>query len=250
MFSTRVSLKWANEQASEPTSTYVITSPGAHFVDIRILASAYPYNPTKGDATYEEVFDWVSSGMEQVVEGADETGETVEIKFKLEIDSMEVTEAIKTGKPIEDCRRGTDSGIFSEIPGSEDRKEIGNMVNPAIGQNQDYIEIWRSLDPEKHTPTTEVREDATAKGISSYVLVCDSEHWEGKVVRLGNWVQGLIHSKQSHELHVVRAWFNGSEWEYLIRFGDVELFDLDFSGTKGNVTEKKGLKWECIEYSS
>lgn len=249
MFSTRVLIKWAEEPASEPTSTYVITSPGAHFVDIRILASAYPYNPSEGDAPYEEVFDWVLSGMEQEVEAADESSEPIEIKFKLEIDSMEVTEAIKTGKPIEDCRRGTDLGFFSEIPGSEDRRETGNMVNPAVGENQDYIEIWRSLHPEKHTPTTEVREDATAKGINLYVLVSELELWEGKVVRLGNWVQGLIHNKQTHQLHVVRAWFNGAAWEYVVRFGDEDLFDLDFSGSKGDLTEKKGLKWECIECS-
>lgn len=234
-------MQWLPEPESEPTSTYVMTSPGLHFVDIRILNSSYPIDSTHSQKLYEEVFDWVLTGTEQEVTG------TNEIKFVLEIDSLEVGEAKKANKPLSECRRPTDLGFFHSIPNSEDRKETGNMLNPSTGKKQDYVEVWRSLDPAEHTPSKEVREpSAPVAPLPLYVLTTQLDKYEGKVVRLGNWMQGLVHDKSNHDLHVVRSWYNGEKWEHQIKYGDLDLFHLEFYGKKGDEINGK-VSWKCIE---
>ncbi|CAK7892123.1 protein Hri1p [[Candida] anglica] len=238
-FSKRILIQWLPEPASEPTSTYVLHTPGDHFVDIRILETHYPY--PKSEDKFNEVFDWVSSGKEQAFEG------TNQIQFNLEIDSMEIGEAIETGKPLEECRHKPDSGFFHAIPDSEDRKETGCMTNPATGVPQDYIEIWRSLDAEEHSPSKEVRESTSGTKPSRInTLTIDSESYEGKLVLVGNWAQGMLHEKKTHNIHVVRAWFDGQKWEKLIDYGH-DLFPLDFKGKKDDIISKESLTWVCIE---
>ena len=120
------------------------------------------------------------------------------------------------------------------------------MVNPDTGVSTDYIEIWRSLDPEEHSPTTEVREKAIQPSFEAHALVLDLETHEGKYVRLGKWSQGLIHDKKTGKFHVSRSWFNGKIWEHQIEFGSLD-FPFDFSGTKGETVTVNGLLWSCIE---
>ncbi|KAJ9129642.1 hypothetical protein NKR19_g10267, partial [Coniochaeta hoffmannii] len=55
--SIRTSIQWKPDPPSEPTSTLVLTSPGRHFVDVRILLpldSSLPLSPEK--------LDWAFAG--------------------------------------------------------------------------------------------------------------------------------------------------------------------------------------------
>lgn len=46
--SVRESIRWKPDEASEPTSTLVLTSPGRHFVDVRILLPLGTCTPFRG----------------------------------------------------------------------------------------------------------------------------------------------------------------------------------------------------------
>lgn len=236
--STRVSIQWPPELAEEKSSTMVFTSPKDLFVDVRILTDHYPYKKRAVDLPFTDVFQWVIVGTEECIPNSNK------IAFHHEVDSMAIAELLQSGKSVSECIGGPDVGNFFSIPDSEDRKETGEMVNPDTGKVQDYIEIWRSLDPDFHTPTKLARETSATVHLAS-VYDVNTERYQGRIIRLGNWLQGVLYDKHSsaQPLHVVRAHRDsvGSNWHYLIEYGNTGLFPVD-----GEATETE-VEWQCVE---
>lgn len=243
VLSTRISLQWLPEQPEELSHTMVFTSPKDHFVDVRILKSRYPYlQDGKVPEPFEDVFQWVITGVEESIEG------TNKISFNHEINLVEVMESAHTGKPIEECRGAPDIGAFWDIEGSEDRKETGVMMHPDTHKVTEYVEIWRSLDPLKHTPDTEVRESESE--VKSVVLEPVLSLFLGKIVRLGNWVLGILYEKseKTYPLSVFRSYFNEEKnaWIPLIVYG-LHSFPESFEWQRGETTTAGPIEWKCIE---
>lgn len=248
MLSKRLSIQWPPESAGEDTETMVIYSKQDHFVDIRVYKSQYPViNETPDLQAFKNTFEWTMIGDEIPLEPTDPN--TYVLKFTHEIDSLAIVKSIEQGKPLEQCLTEPDVGTFSKLPGTEDRKETGHMINPATGKDQNYIEIWRSLSANKHSLTKEVRE--TPEDIENdpnlFVLRVDLAQYHGQLIRTGNWCQGILHNKNNSvvPLNVVRAFYD-EKWNYLIKFGDIEM-PLEFGGRKGDHVTKGGIEWECIE---
>ncbi|KAK6460424.1 hypothetical protein DFJ63DRAFT_250499 [Scheffersomyces coipomensis] len=239
--STRVSLQWGSEEPEELSYTMAFTSPQNHYVDIRIFKHKNPY---KGDGSdsFDQVFQWLLAGIEEPIP------DTGKINFKNYIDSQAVTRSIKSGKPLV---IGSDIGDFSDIEGSLDRKEVGAMLNPDTGVEQSYIEIWRSLDPTKLTPTNEVRESEVEDDtIPVFTLqVEESDDIRGKIIRLGNWVQGITFDKSTNTFNVIRSFLNEGKWENQIEYGDISLFPLEFKGKVNDKvkTSNPAIVWKCLE---
>ncbi|ODV69099.1 hypothetical protein HYPBUDRAFT_152283 [Hyphopichia burtonii NRRL Y-1933] len=243
-FSRRVSLQWIPEQVDpeESTSTYVITSPNDEFVDIRIYSTKYPYTKEKQEA-FDKVFQWGITGVEEPIEG------TSRVNFKHEVSTTEVIESIRTGKLLEECRGEPDVGDFSNIEGSEDRRETGSMVNFETGRKTDYIEIWRSLDPINHTPHKEVREPKETTDIPKVlVMEVNQVGFQGKLVRLGNWVQALVLNRSTKEIHIIRYHFDTllKNWDRLIQYAGID-FPTDFAGNVGESAMVSNINWICKE---
>lgn len=244
VISTRVSIQWPPEEAEELSHTMAFTSPQGHYVDIRILKTHYPYVQHKNQPFFDEVFQWCLCGTEQPIEG------TNKIRFINEIDSQAIAKSVRSGKYV---APGEDIGDFSAIEGSHDRKEVGSMVNPATGRVQDYIEIWRSLDPLRSTPTEEVREPAESEpeSITGFSLeIKDNSRYLGKLIRLGFWIQGIVYDKQSENIHVIRSHFNlaVAEWQNQIEYGQIDQFPLTFAGEVGDkVLVSSSFSWSCVE---
>lgn len=177
-FSTRISIQWGQSEPSEPTDTLVLTSPGSHYVDVRLL---------KKDRSPQ----WVFTG--KVIESINDNGEQVQT-FTHEVDS--------TNQEI------MDSGVFSLLENG-DEKETGRMKNPETGLEDDYIEIWRQLDPSERKALRAPPEPT--KDVKSFVLVkMDSQgSVAGKIIRIGNWTQGV--AKDQGEIHYVRVFHDSTE---------------------------------------
>lgn len=238
VLSTRVSLQWLPNEPEELTSTLVFTTPQDHFVDVRIYNEQYPHIQ-KGSTpeAFDKIFQWVITGEEE------EIPDTNKIRFRHEVNLQEVMKSLESGRPLSECRSEPDIGAFWSIEGSEDRKETGSMVNPETGKHTDYVEIWRSLDPALTTPVTEIRE---ISGKEHEVLTLELKHNGvlGRIIRLGNWVQGVIYeeAEKTHPISVLRCFYdsNAGEWKDLIRYGKHSFPELF------KELEEDGL-WKKIE---
>lgn len=242
--STRVSIQWPPELAGEDTKTLILTSPNGHFVDIRIFKDKLPFVPGPEVPFFADVFEWCMTGKEV------EIPNTNSISFPHVIDSHAIAKSISQGQPLEDGE--ADVGHFFSIPGSDDRKETGSMTNLATGKVQDYVEIWRSLDPLTHSPDHEVRQVKGGAPVPVCVLeVVENVQYQGTLIKYGNWIQGLIYDKSDDKvpLHVIQRYCpeNGTE-QTVIEFGDIKLFPLDFKTELDEVlVVKDNLCWKRIE---
>ncbi|KAI1085594.1 hypothetical protein F5B20DRAFT_518981 [Whalleya microplaca] len=180
--SIRESIRWLPLPASEPTSTLVLTSPGRHFVDIRILhaplPSPAPSSADTGDSDSDTELpparlDWAFAGISSasaVLCSALGLSTGIEhAKFAHVVDS-------RTRARPEDV---VDEGYMSSL-GDGRTLEKGRMVNPATGAEADYEEVWRDVAP--------------APGALCVVLELRREEREerGVVVCLGGYCQGVV----------------------------------------------------------
>ncbi|EGV64849.1 hypothetical protein CANTEDRAFT_113613, partial [Yamadazyma tenuis ATCC 10573] len=228
----------------------VIYSKGEHFVDIRVFKDHYPVieeNP-RSLKQFTDTFEWTMTGDEIPMEAA--IPDTYVLSFTHEIDSLAVVKSIEENIPVEQCLSEPDVGTFWKLPDSEDRKETGNMTNPATGKKGDYVEIWRSLSALNATPSEDVRETPhdIANDKNLHVLrVLDNEQFEGQFIRSGAWCQGLLYDKLNKivPLNVVRGYFDGEKWQWLIKYGSFN-FPVLFSGSIGDTIDINGVVWSCI----
>lgn len=135
--STRISIRWPPEPASEPTDTLVL-SLGGYYVDLRI-------DKASGN------IDWALAGQRIVIS---EDPRTVPTPRRF---LYQLTMAVKVEftHPLDShCRRPGDEehneqadvGEFSKLPNGDDL-EVGEMAAPHMGARvMPYEEVWRESD--------------------------------------------------------------------------------------------------------
>ncbi|KIW02723.1 uncharacterized protein PV09_06157 [Verruconis gallopava] len=115
--STRVSIRWLPDPASEETDTLVLSVDG-YYVDLRVRKS-------------DGAIDWLLAG-ERIVDPEN----TSKVKF---------THIIDSNHDPRDPHPAPDVGEFSKLPNGDDL-ETGQMPNPAAGgKMMAYEEVWREL---------------------------------------------------------------------------------------------------------
>lgn len=231
VLSKRVSLQWLPDEAEELTDTLVFTTPKDHFTDVRIYKQYYPYvQANSTPEPFEKIFQWVITGEEEEIAG------TNKIRFNHEVNLQDIIESIKTGKT---CKSAPDIGAFSSVEGSNDRKETGSMVKPGTGVVTEYVEIWRWLDPSQSTPEREVVSSGNEERPVETVDL-QKEGFVGRIIRLGNWMQGVIYEKgeKEHPISVMRAFCEQDQWRELIRYGK-HAFPAP--------SELEGFGWKRVE---
>ncbi|GEQ71584.1 hypothetical protein JCM33374_g5269 [Metschnikowia sp. JCM 33374] len=251
VLSTRVSLQWLPNEPEELTSTMVFTSTKDHFVDVRIYKERYPYKQTGTEPeNFEDVFQWVIVGEEEEIKN------TNKIRFNHSINSQEITTSLATGKPLSECRGDADVGSFWPMEGTEDRKETGSMAHPDTGVLTDYVEIWRSLNPNVTSPDNEVREGHDEAGqlipnTVTPVMTFDlnAEGFIGRIIRLGDWVQGVIYEETEKQfpISVMRSFRDAhtGAWTELITYGK-HAFPEAYRHATAQMESEYG-KWHRVE---
>ncbi|SGZ52582.1 CIC11C00000002888 [Sungouiella intermedia] len=246
VLSTRVTIQWLPEEADELTSTMVLSTPRDLFTDVRVFKDHYPYKKSSTVEPIEEVFQFVSIGWEEEIKG------TNKLRFHTSVNLQEIVKSGRTGKPLEECQAEPDIGAFWPIEGTEDRKETGAMENPATGKVTEYVEVWRSLNPEETAPNEEVREGhwkGDEREVRVRVFDTDSNGFSGRIVRLGNWVQGvLFETGAEYPLSVMRSFYNetSGEWTSLIEYGEREFPNI-YKEWEINQEDANGIIWKRVE---
>ncbi|CDK28320.1 unnamed protein product [Kuraishia capsulata CBS 1993] len=239
VMSVRISIQWPPAEANEETTTMVLTTPGAHYVDLRPLKnslSVFPYQ-----------WNWAMAG-EEVVIAENEIEFSHEFFNSMSIIKMQENKLKDIDEKVE--MGGRDIGKFQSLE-SGDRREDGVMVNPDTGLEQPYIEIWRSLNPNTSTPASQV----ALEGTTSTVSICldvTTDRFVGRYIRIGSWGQGVLWDKEDSTnwapISTVRSFYNGSIWESVLATGNNATdFPVDFDGSEGDVLKVGDVEWRCVE---
>lgn len=236
--SLRKYIRWLPDEASEPTSTIVVTSPQRRFVDIRVLL------PLPGSSSAPLPLgrlDWAIAGTSSSWMRDDGKGGKVSRgQWRHWVDS-------RTSKP-EDA---TDEGDnYPQDDGTT--LEKGAMVNPATGKETEYEEVWIDVEPRGTNP------EGAAQFLVVQTTADAGNDARGSVVRVGHICQGFL--KQADKMVAERwEWSAENGWEMTVAvshgvegmslpIGEVlkQGTDLPDIGTRLN---GGGLQWEVIEKS-
>lgn len=214
-FSTRVFIRWEHEENfSEPTSTWVITAANGEFVDTRVNLN----NKSK---------HWFITGYEKIVET--KKGYDCSIEFLHGLDNF--TEWGATP--------GKDLGHFKEITNvywnqtlkllfeskdcenfklSHYRLEEGNMSNADFNnEDQDYQEIWDTLDPINSTPDqlkSLIKTPLQKIPSKVYKMFDENKETElGRFIKFGKFGMGVaVNDKKEYQ--VIRTYENTVVYHY------------------------------------
>ncbi|KAL5605640.1 hypothetical protein FOVSG1_005787 [Fusarium oxysporum f. sp. vasinfectum] len=223
-------IRWLPDEASEPTSTIVVTSPRLkRFVDLRILL---PDNDPSWTGQDEPLplsrLDWAIAGTTVSTKIPDPDGNlTSHSTFHQWISSRTLD---------------SDAGFMYPQP-NDLTLEKGSMVNPDTGIDTAYEELWHDA-----TPTAVPGEPA----VRALVLQTEDEKngVRGSVVRLGCYAQGLIRVGENISLE---RWEWKEGWKRTIRMGDAELPIEKILGEEtlkeGDTVDVGGREWKVIEES-
>lgn len=248
--SVRDSIRWVPDDASEPTSTIVLTSPQRRFVDLRILHSTSDNESDESQTSRSRLpgelkgytitnmtgtlplsrLDWGIAGTSSSFERDDGRGGKISCgRWTHWVDSR-----------TKDAENATDEGDEFEQPGGL-VLEKGSMVNPATGSVTDYEEVWRSVKPR-----------GSGNGVRYVVLETQNEPgtMRGRVVRLGQFCQGLL--RDGDEITVER-WEEGDEgWKKTVMMGQRALacekaVKEETEWCEGATVEVDGYLWKVVE---
>ncbi|KAH6632445.1 hypothetical protein F5144DRAFT_593212 [Chaetomium tenue] len=226
--SIRESIRWLPDEASEPTSTIVLTTPNRRFVDLRILKSDSSASATAVPPDHVTLplsrLDWAIAGTSSssVIPSRQEPGKEIRHgQWAHWIDSRAA-----------DCDGVVDEGdMFDDPSDASLTLETGRMLNPATGVETDYEEVWRS-DPIQTVP-------APGGGPGDGQVTCLALQMEsvtgggsegpgkrvkrGLVVRLGQYCQAFARDGDNITLERLK-WDAAQQWWVTqVRIGDQEL---------------------------
>lgn len=123
----------------------------------------------------------------------------------------------------EDCTNVADEGDMFPLPSDPSKVlEKGRMVNPATGLETDYEEIWLSEEISGGQPGGKCCVVLDLDGVGA-----DGKKRQGRIVRLGQYVQGFVRAGGNV---VVERWkWAGNGWERLAKIGNAIEIPTDFA---------------------
>ncbi|TFK87724.1 hypothetical protein K466DRAFT_548227 [Polyporus arcularius HHB13444] len=216
--SERLYIRWLPDEASEPTSTLVLTAPNGQFVDLRF------HKPSPPCVRYT-AFEWGFGGRSVGTPGH---GEWIH-----DIDS-------RTENPEADAG---DMFPHPTLPNVE--LERGKMRHPESGEIRDYEEAWKQI-AVLPDPAGELHE---GRRVSVFIEM-DDENQEGRrrrgmISRVGQFCQGIV--KDDKGVSVQRwSWAIGEGWKNVGQIGDASMA-CDMTWTmvlkEGDKVERDGYSW-------
>ncbi|GKT48693.1 uncharacterized protein ColSpa_08874 [Colletotrichum spaethianum] len=200
----REHIRWIPDEASEPTSTIVLTSPQRRFVDLRILKSAPTADGAQATHGVERLEWGIAGTSSSTVRDDGAGGQVRHSRWEHWIDS-------RTTEP----EGAADEGDMYEQPDGL-TLEKGRMANPATGQQTDYEELWRDVEP--------VAVAGAGGAVECIVLRFEDEptRSRGLVVWLGRFCQGFL--RVGDDVAAQRwEWKEEEGWKRTVHIGWREL---------------------------
>ncbi|KAL1882134.1 hypothetical protein Daus18300_000619 [Diaporthe australafricana] len=219
----------------------VLTSPGRHFVDIRVLTATTPGLESVIDLGHEafgsltmDRLDWAFAGTSSSAQVTRMDGsETTRSVFDHWVDS-------RTTEP----QLVRDEGDMTPCPGGL-ALEVGSMVNPATGLMTAYEELWYDKQPTSG--------GAKAPECVVFQLLDEPGAKRGQFIRLGPYAQGVLRVGNTF---AAERWVWSeklSRWEQTVKIGDNHgsfgfLIDDREPNTVGGQVEGSMGTWTVVEH--
>ncbi|KAI0701559.1 hypothetical protein C8T65DRAFT_579536 [Cerioporus squamosus] len=194
--SERLYIRWLPDEASEPTSTLVLTASNKQFVDLRLI------KPSSPSAPYT-VLDWGIGGRSVSTPGH---GEWIH-----EIDS-------RTEEPEADA-----GDMFPHPTLPDVELERGRMRHPESGDVREYEEAWKHVDVAPD-PAGELHEGSR---VSVFLEMDEKDEGSGRrrrgmISRVGQYCQGIV--RDGKGVSVQRwSWADGEGWKKVAQIGDASM---------------------------
>ncbi|KZF22896.1 hypothetical protein L228DRAFT_268271 [Xylona heveae TC161] len=221
--SERRSIRWVPEPASEPTSTLVLTSPGSHFVDIRVLKLSYFKQPKfANDSSSTARIDWAFAGQSHS-EKATTEGAASHGRWEHWVDSRSDDPQVDEGD------------MFPQPSGLV--LEKGRGPHPTTGEITDYEETWRDL-------KIQSTDDEDKKCAIVLRTAGNNKDSIGMVVRVGSWCQGII--KSGGNLHVERWRWRSRDTYAPVSVGAIIGSEDDSGGWSVQTFPTESGTWERV----
>ncbi|CZT42915.1 uncharacterized protein RSE6_02875 [Rhynchosporium secalis] len=237
--STRKFIKWGDKPAGENTDTFVLTTAGKHFVDLRIYlptTEAEPSIPSLASLPITRL-EWGFAGTSSptpAVYSSVPGHETEIIKPSHTVWTHWVDN--KTTDEVQD-----EGDMYPQPDGTT--MEYGAMVNPESGEVEKYEECWVDFEVGKVDGEEEFR---------SWVLRTEDEEGgiRGVLARVGVFVQGAL--RRGEEISVGRwMWDSERGWQPVVEIGKAfiprGIFTHEQVVLEQNLVASDGLKWTCVE---
>ncbi|KAL6939311.1 hypothetical protein ACO0RG_003147 [Hanseniaspora osmophila] len=218
----------------ETTSTFSSVTNAGHFISLR---------PFVNKAGHEDFpFEWCFGGISKYSQASQLDADTAQIIFTMELDT-------NTIRKVENVDKDPVTTKWATWP-SGDVEETGEVF--PFGKDKEGVkfrELWQPINPDTYETEQKFNilpRSADASKFASIALYVNNSEFHGLVTIVGNFVQGFLHKKGTESMSFIRAAFNGSKYEYSIKFGpNVDVFPTKFhNGVK--VGEKVGV-FEVIE---
>ncbi|MCJ1352005.1 MAG: hypothetical protein MMC33_001989 [Icmadophila ericetorum] len=251
--------------AEEPTSTLVLTSSKGHFVDIRVLKSAF--SPTATETAIHptcspKVLDWAFCGTSTTTELGLPTASSppADQSSGEECRHTVWTHWLDTASEEPE----SDEGDMYTLP---DGDVLEKGFNPKDdGGREEYEELWG--DEDARATGTEQEQDQEGDGKRVCVVlrmegveedkVSGTVGRKGMIVRVGGWVQGILKEDGGFTVERWKWVEEKGEWENVVKLGMGEMpcgvtFNMHFTGEgaykdlDAQLSDSASSKWTVLE---
>ncbi|OJT12843.1 hypothetical protein TRAPUB_10678 [Trametes pubescens] len=218
--SERLYMQWLPEDASEPTSTIVLTTPRRRFVDLRFFKpTSASTQPSTSSPTFTAL-EWGTAGYS--------AGTSTHGTWTHEISSS-------PAHPDDETDEGT-MEPHTSLPDVE--IERGSMAHLDTGEVREYEEAWRAVP---------VLPDASGRRVAVLLEMRREDGKRGAVVRVGQYCQGIV--RDGGDISVQRWLWTAGAWA---KAGQVGGFDIPCDATwadvqEGDTVERSGAVWDVKE---
>lgn len=221
---------------NETTVTLSSTTNKGHYVSLR------PFVNGEGK---EFPFEWAFGGTSDTLEvrKIDERSNGLDFNFKFDTNvKLEIPEThrgvIKTVFKTWDACLVEETG--SVFPFGPDGAEVK------------FRELWQPIDPTRLEFVELSHGNDVDPNATSIALHTDNSEYEGLVVIVGNWVQGILFKKGENTLkgvNLVRSQIDANKSvKDLFKFGpDAAKFPTELLLKEGSKTTSNGVEWSVIE---
>ncbi|SCW00587.1 LAFE_0C07492g1_1 [Lachancea fermentati] len=234
----RLTFQVATNPADERTLTLSSTTNKGHFISLRPFV-----RPTESEKDFP--YEWAFAGTSSHAKSSATDGDSITIDFNFQFDTN-----VYLNK--ENTHRGEVHTLWTtwESGCVEERGKV--FPFGAENEGVDFFELWQPIDATRDEFVILGNESEQDPNARSIALTLNNGEFEGLIVVVGKWAQGILFKKNDHTtkgVNILRAVEKQKgQWQTLLKYGaDFDKFPVKFEAEEGASVVAGNATWEVIE---